>query len=261
MRKIAAIFLTLLIVCCNDMPNYVPNLVGVYTMTHQVINNGNTDSVVRRKQLKIFTDKYVMFGSNTISDSTAVYGIGEYKAERGKIIEYIFYSSTFGNKRDTYELRIDTTPTGFKQVIDRIPLTVNGRPYKLTEEYNKTGSPVTSPLDGAWKQVKNIYIRKKGDSSVNSNPVEFKVYKNGYFIWAITTKDSAQNNVSYFGYGTFTMDGNNKSVETVRNSSLISGLVGRTYALDLEFPNADTYKQTITFANGDRSVEIYQKLN
>ncbi len=56
------------------------------------------------------------------------------------------------------------------------------------------------------------------------------------------------------------MQGNNKSVETVRNSSLISGLMGRTYAIDLEFPDADTYKQTITFANGDRSVEIYQKL-
>src|SRR5437773_3326601 len=55
--------------------------------------------------------------------------------------------------------------SGFKQVIDRIPLTANGKPYKLTEEYTKTGSPVTSPLDGAWKQVKNIYVRKKGDRS------------------------------------------------------------------------------------------------
>jgi len=258
MRKITATFLTLLIVGCNDEPNYVPNLVGTYLMTHQITNNGSTDSVVRRRQLKIFTDKYVMFGSNTISDSTAVYGIGEYKAERGKIIEYIFYSSTYGNKRDTYELRIDTTPTGYKQVIDRIPL--SGKPYKLTEDYKRVGSATTSPLDGAWKQIKNVYIPKKGDSSVNNNPVEFKVFKDGYFIWAITAKDSAQNNVSYFGYGTFTMDGNNKSVETVRNSSLISGLVGRTYALDLEFPDADTYKQIITFANGDRSVEIYQKL-
>jgi len=258
MRKITAIFLTLLVVCCNDEPNYVPHLVGVYSLTHQLVNNGNSDSVVHRKQLKIFTDKYVMFGSNTISDSTAVYGIGEYKADRGKITEYIFYSSAYGNRRDTYELRIDTTPTGYRQVIDRI--TMSGKVYKLTEDYNRVGSPVTSPLDGAWKQIKNIYIRKKGDSSVNNNPVEFKFYKNGYFLWAITAKDSAQNNVSYFGYGTFTMQGDNKSVETTRNSSLISGLVGRTYALDLEFPDADSYKQTITFANGDRSVEIYQKL-
>ncbi len=258
MRKINTIFLSLLIVCCNQQANYVPNMVGAYAMTSQIINNGNTDSVVRRKQLKIFTDKYVMFASNTISDSTAVYGIGEYKADRGKVIEYIFYTSAYGNRRDTYELKIDTTPTGYKQVIDRI--TMSGKVYKLTEEYEKIGRPGNSVLDGAWKQIENIYIRKKGDSSVNKTPAEFKVYKDGYFIWAITAKDSAQNNVSYFGYGTFTMQGNNKSVETVRNSSLISGLMGRTYAIDLEFPDADTYKQTITFANGDRSVEIYQKL-
>ncbi len=79
-------------------------MVGAYSMTSQIINNGNTDSVVRRKQLKIFTDKYVMFASNTISDSTAVYGIGEYKADRGKVIEYIFYTSAYGNRRDTFGL-------------------------------------------------------------------------------------------------------------------------------------------------------------
>ncbi len=254
----SAILLSLLIVSCNQEPNYVPNMVGAYLMTSQIINNGTMDSAISRKQLKIFTDKYVMFASNTPRDSSAVYGIGQYKSKRGKVIEYIFYTSGSGDKRDTFELKIDTTAKGYKQVIDRI--TVSGKTYKLTEEYNKVGSPVSSVLDGAWKQIKNIYIRKKGDSSVNNNPIEFKIYQNGYFIWAITTKDSAKNNISFFGYGTFAMKGNNQSIETVRNSSLISGLVGRTYAIDVEFPDADSYKQTITFASGDKSVEIYQKL-
>jgi len=173
------------------------------------------------------------------------------------VIEDIFYSSGSGDKRDTFKLKIDTTATGYKQVIDRI--TSNGRTYKLTENYKKVGKPVNSPLDGAWKQVKNIYIRAKGDSSINKSPVEFKVYQDGYFIWAITAKDSTNNNVSVFGYGKFTMEGNNKSIETVKNSSFISGLVGRTYAVDIDFPD-DSYKQTITFANGDKSVEIYQRL-
>jgi len=233
-------------------------MAGAYLMTNQTINNGTTDSTVSRKQLKIFTDKYVMFASNTRFDSTAVYGIGTYKTEPGKVIEYMFYTSGSGDKKDTFQLKVDTTATGYKQTIDRI--TMSGKTYQLKEEYNKVGAPVSTPLNGAWKQVKNIYIHAKGDSSVNVSPVEFKVYQNGYFIWAITTKDAAGSNVSYFGYGTFTMEGNNKSIETVRNSSLISGLLGRTYAVDVEFPDADTYKQTITFASGDKSVEIYQKL-
>ncbi len=233
-------------------------MVGAYSMTSQIINNGTMDSAIHRRQLKIFTDKYMMYVSNAVADSLAVYGIGKYKAERGKVMEYVIYSSASGGKRDTFELKIDTTAKGYKQVIDRI--TVSGKVYKLTEEYEKIGRPGNSVLDGAWKQIKNIYIRKKGDSSVNNNPIEFKVYQNGYFIWAITAKDPAQNNYSVFGYGTFTMQGNNKSIETVRNSSFIRGLVGRTYEIDLEFPNTDSYKQTITFANGDRSIEIYQKL-
>ena len=258
MKNIVAFFLSVLIVCCNQGPNYVPNMIGAYLMTGQILNNGSLDSAVSRKQLKIFTDKYVMFASNTLTDSSAVYGIGTYKSERGKVIEYIFYTSGSGDKRDTFGLKIDTTATGYKQVIDRI--TSNGKAYKLTEDYKKVSRPVSSPLDGAWKQVENIYIRAKGDSSVNKTPVEFKVFEGGYFIWAITAKDTAKNNTSVFGYGTFTMEGNNKSIETVKNSSFLSGLVGRTYAVDLEFPNADSYKQTITFANGDRSVEIYQRL-
>jgi hypothetical protein len=257
MKKIIAIFLSVLIISCNQQAKYVPNLVGAFSMTSQILNNGGLDSPVSRKQLKIFTDKYVMFASNTLTDSSAVYGIGTYKADHGKVIEYIFYSSGTGDHRDTFELKIDTTATGFKQVIDRI--TSNGRTYKLTEDYKKVSGPVTSPLDGAWKQVENIYIRANGDSSVNKTPAEFKVYEGGYFIWAITAKDSANNNASVFGYGTFNMEGN-KSVESVRNSSFISGLMGRTYAIDVEFPDTDSYKQMITFANGDKSVEIYQRL-
>jgi len=255
MKNIISLYLLVLVASCSQ---HVPNMIGAYSMTGQILNNGGLDSAVPRKQLKIFTDKYVMFASNTLTDSSAVYGIGTYESKPGKVVEHIFYSSANEDKKDTFELKIDTTTTGFKQVINRI--TTNGKTYKLTEDYKKISKAATSPLDGAWTQVKNIYITAKGDSSVNKTPVEFKVYEGGYFIWAITAKDSANNNASVFGYGNFTMEGNNRSIETVRNSSFLSGLVGRTYAVDIEFPNADSYKQTITFANGDKSVEIYEKL-
>ena len=86
------------------------------------------------------------------------------------------------------------------------------------------------------------------------------MYQSGYFIWAITVTDSAGKKTSVFGYGPFDMVGSNKIRETVANSTFISGLLGKTYEVDIEFPTADTYTQTITFANGDKSVEVYQRL-
>ena len=56
------------------------------------------------------------------------------------------------------------------------------------------------------------------------------------------------------------MMGENKSKETVQNSTFVTSLIGRTYEVDLEFMGTDSYKQTITFANGEKSIEFYQKL-
>lgn len=56
------------------------------------------------------------------------------------------------------------------------------------------------------------------------------------------------------------MMGNNKSKETIQNSTFVTSLIGRTYEVDIEFMGTDTYKQMITFANGEKSIEVYQKL-
>ena len=234
-------------------------MVGAYSMTRQTINDGTKDSVIDRKQLKIYTDQYMMYASPNVTDSFATFGIGKYKVEDGKVYEYPFYTATNGNKKDTFVLSIDKTIDGFKQVIESIPF--QGKNYKLTEEYVTVGTGAKSPLDGAWKQVKNIYInKKKGDSSVNNKPLEYKTFQSGYFIWAITVKDSANQRTSVFGYGPFEMVGTNKIKETVVNSTFVTGLVGKTYEVDIEFIGTDSYKQTITFANGDKSTEVYQKL-
>ncbi|HEY0679838.1 MAG TPA: hypothetical protein VGD17_16255 [Chitinophagaceae bacterium] len=256
MKHLPAFILMLLIVSCKNEPEI--NMVGAYALNTQVLNDGSKDSAIDRKQLKIYTDQYFMYASPNVADSFANFGIGKYKVEKDKLYEYRFYTAEQGEKSDTFAVTINRNADGYEQVIENMNL--SGTNYKLTETYETTGSDLKSPLDGAWKQIRNVYITKAGDSSVNNNPLEYKVYQNGYFIWAITVMDSAKGKTSVFGYGPYEMVDSHKIKETVANSTFITGLLGKSYEVDIEYPTADTYKQTITFANGDKSVEVYQRL-
>jgi hypothetical protein len=251
------ILIASIVACQQEKPEKPLSMAGAYTMTRQVLNDGTKDSLLDRSQLKIFTDKYVMYASPNLTDSFANFGIGKYHVTDGRIVEEIFYT-TSSDKRDSSVLMIENNVNGYKQVIEHIP--IEGKDYKLTEEYQNVGSAISSPLDGAWKQVRNVYITNKGDSSVNTTPVEYKIYQSGYFIWAITTKDSAQKDVSVFGYGTFDYDGKNKSKETMMNSTFVS-TKGKGYDVAVEMNGRNAYRQTITFANGDRSIEYYERIN
>ena len=53
---------------------------------------------------------------------------------------------------------------------------------------------------------------------------------------------------------------NDKTRETVANSTFVKGLLGKTYDVDIQMSGNDSYKQTITFANGDKSMEVYQRM-
>ena len=255
MKNLPALIVILLVVSCE--PKEQINMTGAYSMTSQVINDGTKDSIIDRKQLKIYTDKYMVYASPNVTDSFANFGIGTYTVKDDKLTEYRFYSAENGEKTDTFVLTIDKNVDGYRQIIDNLPQ--DGRMYKLTEDYENASTDLKSPLDGAWRQVRNVYIRQKGDSSVNNNPLEYKAYQSGYFIWGITVKDSLNKPTSVFGYGPFKMQGDKKVIETIVNSTFTSNL-GKSYEVDIEFTGKDTYKQTITFANGDKSIEVYERL-
>jgi hypothetical protein len=255
MKNLPAISLILLVIGCGTKPKI--EMIGSYQMTKQVLNDGTKDSAIDRKQLKIYTDQYMMYASPNVTDSFANFGIGKYKVEDGKVYEYRFYTAAEGERMDTFVLNIEKTYNGYKQVIENIP--IDGKNYKLTEEYESVGTEQKSPLDGAWKQVRNIYLTAKGDSSVNNNPLEYKTFQSGYFIWAITVTDSTNKKTSVFGYGPFDMMGETKIRESVANSTFVTGVVGKKYEVDILFNGNDSYKQTITFANGDKSTEVYQR--
>ncbi|MGB8190675.1 MAG: hypothetical protein WCF67_02095, partial [Chitinophagaceae bacterium] len=174
MKHLPAFILMLLFVSCTtDQPKV--NMIGAYSLNTQVLNDGSKDSILDRKQLKIYTDQYFMYASPNVADSFANFGIGRYKMEGDKLHEYRFYTAESGEKTDTFVVTINRNDGGYQQVIANMNL--QGKDYKLTESYETASREATSPLDGAWKQVKNVYIRKAGDSSVNESPIEYKVYQ------------------------------------------------------------------------------------
>ncbi|HVE61548.1 MAG TPA: hypothetical protein VNA26_07000 [Chitinophagaceae bacterium] len=233
---------------------------GAYSMTRQVVNDGTKDSVTTRPQFKIYTDRYMIYVNQRLNDSLANYGIGTYKMQDGKLIEYVFFRSSDGARKDSFELKINKTGDGYTQIIE-FPADSQGRKFVLTEDYKKVGqAATTTPLDGAWKQTKAMYTPNKGSTSTEENPTQFKVYQSGHFIWVNTTQDSATKKpVSVFGYGSFTMEGKNKSKEINSNSSYVTSLVGKPIMLELEFMGKDAYKQTIVTPDG-KQVEFYHRL-
>ena len=235
------------------------NMQGAYSMIKQMVSDGTTDSLRKREQFKIYTDRYMIYASSQLTDSLADYGIGTYKMQDGKLIEYVFFTSSDGARKDSFELKINKTGDGYTQIIE-FPADSQGRKFILTEDYKHVGKAATTPLDGAWKQTKVMYTPKNGSTITDENPTQFKVYQSGHFIWANTTQDSATNKpVSFFGYGSFTMEGKNKSKEINTNSSFVSDLVAKPVMLQLEFIGKDVYQQTILTPEG-KQIEVYQRL-
>jgi hypothetical protein len=232
---------------------------GAYFMTKQLANDGSGDSLLNNEQFKIYTDRYMIYAAPVSkTDSTANYGIGTYNIKGGKVIENVFYTSSGGNKKDTFAVEISKMNNGYKQVVELI--SDDNKKFLLTEEYKNVGKPVTSPLDGAWQQIKRIEIGKDDTVTIN-DPVQFKVYQSGHFSWASSSPDSASNKIrSVFGYGTFTMNGKSKSKEVNTNSTFRSFLINRPMELTIEFLGKDSYKQTIEGPDGSKSIEIYKRL-
>ena len=260
--KISGLLLSfsVLLFSCDGIKNKKRGMVGAYSMYKQMVNDGTKDSILDKNQLKIYTDKHIMYASSSGIDSFANYGIGTYEVKDNKIYEYIFLRSSEGSvaTRDTAVLDIEESATGYMQVIEQIE--VAGKMYKLTEQYDDVGKSTTSPLDGTWKQTQQYRVSTTGDTTTLPSQMQYKIYQSGYYIWTQTYKDSANKSISVFGYGSFEMDGKNKSRETTLNSTFRTALMGKTYELLLEFPTKDSYKQTIEFLSGVKSIEVYTRL-
>jgi hypothetical protein len=235
------------------------NMRGAYTLQKQTLDSGAGPGVMNVQQLKIYTDKYFMYAHRASeTDSLAMYGIGTYSVKEGKVIENGMYGSA-GPDSGRYELAINTEPEGYSQVIN-FPSNDPGKTYVLTEDYVKNNRKMVSPLDGAWKQTKVIEIAKDGKATTNDSPTQFKIFESGHYMWANTSKDKDGKLTSYYGYGTFEMPRPNQIVETTTSSSFASSLVGTPVTVNIRLMGKDKYEQTITWPDGSKLIETYQRM-
>lgn len=247
------------VISCTSNVKETPNMPGAYFMISQTINDGKKDTrYTDLKQLKIYTDSFMMYTQVNPSDSVSSFGVGFYTSDTGVVTEYVKYTSsdtTFNATPRTYTLNITKTPDGYTQVIPDI--SIDSQKTKLTEEYQSVGTNQKSPLDGVWKET-NSYIVKGKDTTKNTR-TQYKAFYAGYFMYGHTVKDSANRNFTGIGFGTFEMDGDNKMKEIDLNSTY-SIAVGQSFMIDIELNGANNYKQTIVSADGSKSVEYYERL-
>lgn len=233
------------------------NMKGTYSTL--ITQTGTGDTLLQKEQFKMYTDHHMIYVYPQLTDSLAIYGIGTYQIRDGKVIENIFYSSINGTRKDTFTLHIDKSDKGYQQMIEYV--TNYNKRYLLTEEYKKVGENVVSPLDGAWKQIRNVHIGKNGDTVFNKRITQFKLFQSGNFIWVNTYPGHAAHaSKSRFGYGEFEMNGNSKLKE-VNTYSTYSNLIDTPVNIELKFLSKNMYQQTIHLSNGDKYVEIYKRLN
>lgn len=230
---------------------------GVYKMNKITVNVGGKDSVYARTQMKIYTDDHFAYAS-LASDSSVGFGIGSYKLDTGNhIIENNIYSSLMLDSTDVFHLAVTRKDSGYTQVL---PLhSANGTQYTVTEAYTLLPAGETAKIDGVWKLDK-AYIAK-GKDTTKLNEIQFKAYWGGHFMFihrypADNTNTKFKNG---FGYGDFTLK--NDTLSETENLTSHPTLMGRTFAIKINFTGENEYSQIITDAKtGEQSVEIYKKL-
>lgn len=237
-----------------------PSMKGAYLMTMQKARQNNKDSVMDGTQFKIYTDGYYMYAHPLSVDTLGAYGVGTYSMHNGKLTENSFYTSANGARNDSYDVKIDKTPAGYTQVIN-FPADASGSGFMLTESYKNMSKNITSALDGAWKMTKLSVIAVDGVTTVINDPVQYKFYQSGHFIFGSTQTDAAtKKTISGIGYGSFIVNSPNEITETAINASYPSN-INTPIRLKLSFNNKDHYQQTIVWPDGSKMIEEYERLN
>ena len=260
MKYINFCFIVLVLISCNSSSKTAPKMPGAYLMTSQTVNDGtNQTKYTDVKQLKIYTDKYVMYSQVIAADSISSFGVGSYTSDTSGVTENIVYTSrdsSFDDSLRSYKLIIEQNPDGYNQVIPDIM--INDTKSQLTEVYQRVGKNQTTPLDGVWKQTKSYDLN--GNDTTWFNRTEYKAFNNGYFMFGLTDKDSSGKISTGIGFGTFSMTDNNQMKETDLNSTYAI-IAGQSFMIDVQLNGNDAYRQIITHPDSTKTVEFYQRLN
>lgn len=248
----------LFITGCSTADKKDVSMPGAYKMLSQNVQYDKVDTTYTTTlQMKIYTEDYMMYTNVNSLDTISSFGIGTYSADKDTITENVIYSAsdtTATENPGKYKLIIEKTANGYKQIIPEI--LTQGRNIKLTEEYETAGTSVTSPLDGAWKQIKSYYVNGK-DTTVNK-VTQYKTYYAGIVVWGGTSTDSLNKLNTGTGYGKFEMTGN--KVKEAMIASTFYQVRGHDFDIDIEMNGTDGFTQTINNADRSKSVEVYVRL-
>lgn len=235
---------------------------GVYRMDKQMASGGGKgkDTVYKRTQMKIYTDKYFMW-AGMAPDSSVGFGAGSYHLDTGnKITESNIYSSGYLDSSKTFNLTVTRKDSGYTQVIPSFAL-VKGVKYDLVENYSKVTATDTSVLDGLWKLDKNYWV--KGKDTTKGNEVQFKIFQGGHFMFVhrypLTQAGKTTSFKNGFGYGTFSFKKDTLTEEEEWSSHSV--LVGRKFSIKITMKGNDEYWQVIDDPKaGEQSTEIYKRV-
>ena len=245
--------------CGSKEESKTESQAGVYSMDKQIGSDGKTEMVNQARdggfQIKIYTDQnYFYIAMN--KDSATSFGVGSYTLAGSKIEEKNIYNAAALDTAGTFNLDITKNEKGYTQVIPEIM--IQGKNWKLTEEYTSLPTTGTSELDGVWKQSKYLVVSGKDTTDQSYN--EYKVYHGGHFMWATrymvdTTKKEYK---AVVGHGTFTLkDG---GLTELLDKSSMAGAVGK-YDIKVVFNGKDEYTQeTADTKNKSVGFKTYQRV-
>jgi hypothetical protein len=258
MKVIAIIALTLIFSFNPAGKKGMDSMNGAYKMLYQSWSSGTADSTYWNiKQLKIYTGDFMMYANVNPADSVSGFGIATYTVKDNILVENVLYNASdtsFNDTQASFTLLIEKTKKGFKQVIPEMD---NGdQKTKLTEEYESVGKQVKTPLDGSWKEIRSYTM--KGNEMTENKVTQYKTYYAGHFMFGHTYQDDKNKTHTGIGFGSFSMKGN-KVKENIEASTYYQ-IRGKTVELEIEMTGKDQYKQTITNVNGEKSVELYERM-
>ena len=262
MKLILASALFFLIACNSADKKEDLKVEGAYHMLSQNLKSDKTDTTDNSlQQIKIFTGDQMMYANVNSPDSVSSFGVGSYTINGDtSITEHVIYSASAAAKDDTartYNLIIEKTAKGYKQIIPDISGMNDSLHYKLTEEYENAGTETKTPLDGVWKLTKALVI--KGKDTTIQKITQYKAYYAGHVIFGHSYTDSLNKNHTGVGFGKFEMSGDNKAKETMMTSTYYQ-VRGNNFDLDITLNGADEFTQTIKEMDGTTGVETYQRI-
>jgi hypothetical protein len=207
------------------------------------------------KQLKIYTDKYYIYGT-TRPDSSAFFGFGSYVFNDSSIVERSIYNSYALDSAFQTKLKISRSDSGYSQI--QAGVMMQGNAYEAGETYRTLPETEATELDGVWELV-NISSITGSDTTVFPNK-QFKIYKGGHFMWIhrYPTDPAAQKFNTGYGYGKFIMN-KNTLTETITVSNypdLIETPITVNYKL-----NGTNALSLILDDGNSTTTETYRRLN